>query len=300
MKYLAFVLVLLFATEAFAKIEPVVLPMEVTAEMKLSPDDDLIKDKIWNRWTTHNFVVCSLSNAQAKYLHDHLEGIKTWLYQKWGLYDINFDAECKLICVDDANLFQKLFRMDSSAVEIRRNADGTIKESVVFLLLNDAPSRTVPMALTEVCLAEFEQEYNVRFGWWVHRGMAMLNGTISNIRKNIDAQMTVLERQEPTFFSRSLLETTEEAYKGFDPQKRAMYDRVAMIFCLMLKKEFGTTKFQEMMKETAVGTKPEQALSSVLSFKSYDEFDVSFKRYMKDLIEDVINKKTPDSYLLAG
>lgn len=298
MKFLVFAIVLFAATaNAFAEIQPVILPVEVTAEMNLAPDDEIIKDKVWNRWTTQNFVVCSLSNAQAKYLHDHLEEIKTWLFQRWGFYDINFKSECKLICVDDAELYKKLFKLDNSSVEIRRNADGTIKETVIFLLLNDAPSRTVPMALTEVCLAEFEQEYKVKFGWWAHRGIAVLNGTLNNVRRNIEGQVAVLAKQEPTFYSRTLFETTEEVYKTFDVEKKAMYDRVAMMMCLMLKKEFGTTKFQEMMRDTSVGKTPESAIQTVLQFKGYDDFDLSFKRYMKDLVEDVANKKTPDDYL---
>jgi alpha-galactosidase/6-phospho-beta-glucosidase family protein len=280
-----------------ADIIPVILPQEVTTEMHLSPDDDLIKDKVWNRWTTPNFVVCSLSDSHAKYLHDNLETIKTWLFQRWGLYDIDFKSECKLICVNDAELYKKLFQLETSSVEIRRNADGTIKESIIFLLLNDSPAKTVPMALTEVCLAEFEQRYEVKFGWWIHRGMAVLNGTVSNIKKNISVQMDVLENENPTFFSKTLLETTEETYKTFDLEKREMFDRVAMMFCLMLKKEFGTLKYQEVMQETAVGKTPEKALQIILGFKNYEDFNQSLKRYMKDLVEDIANNKTPDSYL---
>ena len=127
--------------------------------------------------------------------------------------------------------------------------------------------------------------------------MAVLNGTVSNIKKNISVQMDVLENENPTFFSKTLLETTEETYKTFDLEKREMFDRVAMMFCLMLKKEFGTLKYQEVMQETAVGKTPEKALQIILGFKNYEDFNQSLKRYMKDLVEDIANNKTPDSYL---
>lgn len=290
---------ILFSTEIFADIQPVVLPTEVTVEMSLTPDDNLIKDKVWNRWTTKNFVVCSLSNQQAQYLHENLEQIKVWLFNRWGMHDVDFDAECKLICVDDENLYKKLFRLEGSSVEVRRDSNGKIKEMVIFLLLDGPPVKTVPMALSEVCLSEFEQKYNKRFGWWAHRGMAVLNSTPENILLSIQQQQAVLLNKEPTFFSKSLFETTEEEYKKFDPNKRRMYDRVSAILCLMLKKEFGTTKFQEMLRDTALGSNAEEAIKNILGFTSYDNFDITFKRYMKDIVEDsVLDKKIPLNYLL--
>jgi hypothetical protein len=288
-----------FSVNLFADIEPVVLPTEVTVEMSLTPDDSLIKDKVWNRWTTKNFVVCSLSNQQAQYLHENLEQIKSWLYQRWSLHDVDFNAECKLICVDDENLFKKLFRLEGSSVEVRRDSNGKIKEMVIFLLLNGPPSKTVPMALSEVCISEFEQKYGKRFGWWAHRGMSVLNSTPDNILGSIQQQQSALLSKEPTFFSKTLLETTEEEYKKFDPDKKKMYDRVAAIFCLMIKKEFGTVKFQEMLKQADSTGNKENAVREVLGFKSYDDFDITFKRYMKDIVDDAVSGKIPVNYVLV-
>jgi hypothetical protein len=41
----------------------------------------------------------------------------------------------------------------------------------------------------------------------------------------------------------------------------------------------------------------EEAIKSVLKFKSYDEIDRTFKRFMIDLSNDVISERTPDAYL---
>ena len=161
MKYLVSVLALLLGSQCFAQGEPakVRLPLEVKHEMKVLFDDPSIEGKVWNRWTTKNFVVCSLNDKQAQYLHKHLELVKAWAFSRWGLYDIDFSAECRLICVDDKALFKKLFNLENSKVEIRRDKDGKIEMAVIFLLLDGDPSRTVPIPLTEVCLAEFEQKY---------------------------------------------------------------------------------------------------------------------------------------------
>jgi len=297
MKIFTFIFTILFSVNiAFASsFETVVLPNEVTGEMHLSPSDDLIKGKVWNRWTTENFVVCSLSNSQGKYLHDHLGEIKQWIYHRWGLYDVDFSVNCKLICVNDKNLFNKLFRLERTRVEVRRDANGKIKETVVFLLLDKSASKTVPMPLTEVCLAEFEQKYGVRFGWWVHRGMSMLNGTIPNIRREITIQGKYLGNPEQN--SRTIMEITESQYKKLSYEQRRLYDGAAMMLCLLYKKEFGTTKFQQMMQETSKGKSPEKAVQQVLGFRNYEHLDQSFDRYIGDLHEDVKDNKTPDSYL---
>lgn len=293
MRFLMFVLVILLCSTRVLgqEIEPVVFPTEVMAEIKaVASNEELIKDKVWNRWTTKNFVVCSLSNSQAQYLHANLENIKTWLQQRWGLYDVDFSAECKLICVDDENLFKKLFRLEKSSVEVRRDSNGKIKETVLFLLLNEPASRTIPMALTEACISEFEQKVGTKFGWWAHRGMAVLNGTSSNIRQ-------CMQGPSAYFSIESIFNMTEEQYRRCDPEARKAFDRISMIMCLFLKKEFGTTKFQEMLKETSSGQGIEPAIVKVLMFKNLKDFDLSFQRYVKDLSDDIVANVTPDRYL---
>ncbi len=94
-----------------------------------------IEGKQWNRWTSKNFTVLALDDTQAKYLHGHLEEIKSWSLARWGLYDIDFSVECKLICVSDPALFEKLFKIKQTRVEVRRE-NGKIKENVIFLLAN--------------------------------------------------------------------------------------------------------------------------------------------------------------------
>ncbi len=277
-------------------IEKVDLPLEVKEEIRgYIPDE--IKGKKWNRWTSKNFVVCSIDNQQAEYLYHHLELVKTWIYSRWGLYDIKFDAECRLICVNDPELYRKMFRLDESSVEVRRNDDGTIDLSVVFLLLDKSPPLTVPIPLTEVCLAEFGQNYNEKFGWWANRGMSLLNGSIAQIKQSILDVKPFLDNDNPMYFSQGLTEMTEGGYYALPKEQRRLFDKSAMFLCLLMRKEFGQDKFHWVLSKTTNGANGESALRKVCGFDSYGAFDQVFLRYISDLCSDVSKDATPNSYL---
>lgn len=250
----------------------------------------------WNRWTSKNFTVCALNDTQAQYLNKHLELVKGWCLARWGLYDIDFSVECKVIGVDDPVLFKKLFNLDDTRVEIRRDSSGKIKETVIFLLMSGQPSETIPVPLTEVCMAEFAQRYGTKFGIWAHRGMCQLNGTIQQIKGRIVEVKPLLERNDPLFFSKGLLEMDADSYKNLDSDKQRLYDNCAMIYCLMIRKEFGQDEFLSMLKSSSENA-PEAAMQNVLKFDGYGAFDKTFKRYLIDLTNEVSSGKTPDQYL---
>lgn len=302
MKYLLTVLTLFLAlsgTPSFASepITKVVCPREVTTEVyKTTAVPKELEGLQWNRWTSKNFTVCALNDTQAQYLHKHLELVKGWVFARWGLYDIDFSVECKVIVVDRPDLYKKLFNIDSTRVEIRRDGNGKIKENVIFLLATGTPSQIVPMPLTEVCMAEFAQKYNTKFAMWSQRGMVVLNGSIPQIRERVAELKPLIERNEPMFFSKGLMELDAEGYKKLDDSKKRLYDNCAMVFCLMVRKEHGQDNFLKLMKGASEGNS-EQALKTVLRFNDYAHFDRTFKRYMTDLSNDIASGKTPDSYL---
>ena len=114
MKFLQMLAVFFFLALPCSAQEPirkVSFPLEVKIEMRSSTVPKEIEGKQWNRWTSKNFTVLALDDTQAKYLHGHLEEIKSWSLARWGLYDIDFSVECKLICVSDPVLFEKLFKI---------------------------------------------------------------------------------------------------------------------------------------------------------------------------------------------
>lgn len=294
---LTFLLLLSPVVSAAEDIQKVSLPTEVKQEMKVSLTDPSIEGKVWNRWTSKNFVVCSINNTQAQYLHQHLELVKGWALSRWGLYDIQFGSECRVIAVDDPVLYEKLFKIKESKIEIRRDESGKIKMTVMFLLLDQPPSQTVPIPLTEVCMAEFQQKYNTNFGWWAHRGMSLLNGTMPQVKANVLALSTPLSSNQPMYFSEGLFTMTKEAYDLETPERQKLFDQTSMAFCLLVRKEFGQNKFHWMLKKTENKGDGQVAIKEVLGFDSYADFDKTFKRYMTDLTKDIAQNKTPDSYL---
>lgn len=275
-------------------IRKVTLPLEVRAELSEVPD--AIKGKVWNRWTSENFTVLSLNDTQAQYLHKHLELVKVWVFSRWGLYDVPFTAECKLICVDDPELFKKMFKIDGTRVEIRRESSNKIDESVIFILINDDPSHTIPVPLTEVCLAEFALRYEQsEFPWWAVRGMSLLNGSLDQIRSSLHEFAPAVEQSQRVYFSDGLFEMNKQTYMELNDDKKRIYDNCAMVFCLMLRQEFGQKSFHLFLKGSVDGSDNE--VVEILGFDNNDDFDRTFKRYMIDLIRDIKANKTPDSYL---
>lgn len=300
MKQAIFLLLMVLTSQVLAlePIQKVVMPTELTSELtrKSNQVPKEIEGKVWNRWTSENFTVLSLNDVNAQYLHKHLELVKAWIFSRWGLVDLKFTGECKLICVDDPVLFNKLFRLTSTKVEVSKDDKSQLKRSTIFLLVNDAPSSTVPVPLTEICLAEFAQKYDAKLGWWAYRGMALLNGSLSQIRDNLREMYPIIEANKPLYFSKSLFEMTKEQYLTLDEERRRLYDDSAVAFCLLLRQEFGQDKFHWFIKVSS-DESPEIALKKVLGFDSYAEFDRTLKRYIIDLVRDVQASKTPAEYL---
>lgn len=301
MKFLlSFAIILCSVNFSFAdgQIRKVVNPVEVNKEIfftKIEGVPKEIEGLQWNRWTSKNFVVLALHDGYAQYLNKHLESVKTWTVARWGLSDAQFSSPCKIICVDDPILFDKLFKLKKTRVEIRRDDAGQIKETIIFLLADTLPSHSVPIPLTEVCLAEFSQTYNTKFGWWSQRGMSLLNGSLDQIREQIASIKKPFDANTPLYFSKSLFSLSREEYYKLPDQQKKLFDSAAVLFCLLARKEFGQEKFHYLIKEIPLN--PEAALAKVTGFASYDDFDKTFKRYMFDLSNDIINNKTPDRYL---
>lgn len=284
MRIIAIVLFFVFSSvcEANSPIKKVSNPNEVRKETSLIPKE--LEGLQWNRWTSKNFVVCSIDDQQAQFLNKNLEYIKTWIYQRWGLPNVDFSAECKIICVHDPKLFQKLFNLTTTRVEIRRDETGKIKETVVFMLCDDTPSKIVPIPISEICFAELSNKFKM----WSKVGMAQLNGTFPQIKDNILFLKNNLEKNEPMFFSKGLFEMTQENYNELDQEKKKLYDACAMTFCLMVRKELGQKKFLELMQSNDIKT---------LGFKDENHIDRTIRRYMIDMIREARENKIPNNYL---
>lgn len=271
-------------------------PQEVKSVMSVQELPKDLEGLVWNRWTSENFVVCSINDKQAQYLYKHLEFVKVWAYRRWGFDNPKFSKQCKLICVDDPKIYKKLFNLDSTYVDIRRDESGNIKENIIFLLANDSPSKILSQAVSEICLAELSQEKNVKFNAWAIKGISSLDQSLPQIKEKLLRIKSHLDKDSDLFFSQSLLKIDMNQYKGLSVDQKAIYDSCATAFCLMIRKEFGQDKFHELLYK-ASKSDPDTVIRDVLGFENCDRFDKSFKRYIMDLTKDLEEGKTPDSYL---
>lgn len=289
---LIILLILFFAQPVFGQesLIKVLNPKEVTAEVaKYQGIPKELEGLTWNRWTSKNFVVCSLNDPQAQYLHKHLELVKGWIFTRWGLYDIDLSAQCKLICVDDKDLFKKLFNLENTRVEIRRDSNNRITETVIFLLIDGPPSETIPIPLTQVCLSEFSQKFNCEFKPWATKGIGLINGTLPQIRNIIKLNNKLLDINY-------ILNLNDEEYKKLSEEDKNIFDSCSVYFCLFLRKEFGQDKFLIFLQKSSQDD-PEEAVKKVLGFKDFAHLNKSYSGYLNDLKTQVIENKTPDSYL---
>lgn len=259
------------------------------------PTDPALKDLVWNRYTNKNFVIMSIDNAQGKWMSENIDNIKTWCIERWGFPDFQFTKECRVFCVPNKVLFKKLFNLDESKVEIRRK-DGTIEITAMWLVLDDKPARVIPKQLTQICFAEFEQKHNVSLPFFAKNGMAILNGTIPDIRNDMVYLGGMVQKDQPIFVSEKMFSMTEDEYNKSSAENKRIFDCQSAALCLLLRKEFGEAKMQGFLR-MATRNNPKDVLYVVYGFSSYSQFDQSYLRFMKDLSREVGQQRTPDSYL---
>lgn len=299
---ISFLAIALLTGSLYAQKPTSVSSADVPIPVGHTTDPDL-KDLTWNRWETPNFVVLSLDARQGQYLVSNVEKIKTWTFTRWGLPDISFpkrshkkdttlEPGCMLVCVPDKAHLKKLFKLDQSQAEVRSES-GKIKRSVCWISLENKPSEVVPTAITVLCLKEFEEKYKVKFGPWMYRGMAFLNGTLSQIRGHLNPLRTMVQNNSQMFFSKSIFEMTEDKYSKLGASEQHLYDMQAAAMVLLLRKEFGQANFVSFAR----GGASEQEVRRTFGFNNYGELDSTFKRYMYHLSNDIATNRTPDSYL---
>jgi hypothetical protein len=292
LKYLAipFLAVsLLGLTAAQGAAPPDLIPIPMTAE---GDPDPFLKDKAWHRWTAKNFTVLSLDKAQGAYLAENLESIKKWTFTRWGFSDMDFSTECRVLCVQDKETMKKLFRVDGSRVESRKENE-RLKLHVIWLVFDKKPTECIPSAMTMICLTELEAKYNITIPFWARRGMAVLNLSMPQIKGVLQHVQQAVTKKERMYFSSSMFSMTRDQFLQVDGGTQKIFDAEATVLCLMIRKELGQRNFLKFISVPNT----EQNLEKVLGFKSFGEFDKAFKRYLYYLPQDVVAGKTPQWYL---
>ena len=242
-----------------------------------------IKDLKWHKFNTQNFVVLSIDESQGKKLSNSIEKIKNKSLSRWGIKEEDFSAECRVFSVSDKSLMKKLFQLDSSKVEIKRN-QGKIAISVIWALDD------ISIPISEVCFAEINQKYNNRISYCLLRGMCLLNGSIDSVRKRLNYKSGYI------YYSKNLFGMTFDKWEELSIESKQLFDKESIILCLFLRKEFGEVKMHQFFTAEK-SLSPEESLKFVYGFSDYKQFDSNLMIYMRDICSDIVLGKTPDSYL---
>lgn len=276
----------------FSILVPLFSSSKIVAQDILLPYGESInlKDLQWNRYVTNNFVILSIDDSQGKWISRHINEMHSWCLTRWGFPKTELNKECRIFCVPNKTLLKKLFNLQQSKVEFRKDL------TVMWFCLDDPLSSIVPTYLTYVCLAEFEINQNVKLGWWFKKGSSSLNASVSDIRSKINSFNDVLKKDHPVYTSENIFKMTEIDYLKETPENQLVFDQQAMMLCIMLRKEFGEAKLQGFLRLCNSNETP-NVLKIIYGFQGYREFDKQYIRFLKDLCRGVANKKTPDDYL---
>lgn len=258
-------------------------------------NDESIANLKWNRYTTKNFTILSIDEKQGKWLEENIESIKKWCLCRWGFENINFSKECRIFVVPNKDMLKNLFNIVEPKVEIRKKND-ELELSVLWLSLDTDPANVIPTFITHVCLQNFQEKYKVKFDPWFERGVAELNNTIAETKTDLKGIAKNVIENNPMFTTEKLFNFKADDFYKLSESKQQLFDNQSLALVLMLRKEFGETKLHNFVKNV-----PESGyqmmLNKIYGFQNYDHFDKSYFTYLKDISNEIIKNKVPDSYL---
>lgn len=255
-----------------------------------SQQDADIKNLEWNRYTAGKFTILSIDDSHGKILQKNAEQIRSYCLTRWGFPETEFLKECRIFCVPDKLLMKKLFTLEQSKTEVRQDI------AVIWLIANSDPLTAIPEYMTIAALSEFETKYQLKLGFWFKRGSSILNGVLPKVKQSLIELNEGLASSEAIFLSEKMFSMTADDYAKESLESRKTFDRQAVALCLMLRKEFGEAKLQGFLKVSTKNNN-QQVMKVIYGFDNFDLFDVQYKRYLRDLSSDIVNNKTPDSYL---
>jgi len=255
---------------------------------KDAKNDPELSSLEWNRYVVGNFSILSIDNNQGLWLSKNIDLINQWCTTRWGFSKVKFSKECRIFCVPNKSLLNKLFGLNDSRVEVRKK-DGELEMSVIWVAIEDSPAVSLSPLLTRASFLEFEnQEFSLP--WWFVRSAEIINSPIPDIRSflsDVDLEGIDLEKT---------ISTDYDAYQVMTKEAKKTYDQECLILCLLLRKEFGEIKLHALLKLLERNS-PESVLKIVYGYSSLKEFDSKYKLYAKDLSTEMKSKKVPDSYL---
>jgi hypothetical protein len=272
------VLFSLFATASAQELPP--QPTSIDGP----PSDPELSGLVWHPTKTENFIILSIESKQGEYFVKNIESMKTSCLTKWGLTDIKFSSECKIVCVPNKSLLKKLFGLNGNYAEIRRDVDGRVKMSAIWLSYDDSADVILPY-LSLVSLKEYEQVKKVKLGNWFSRGAVFLNFNIGQVKSKLSGMKADLVT------SKNVLDMNEDDWKKLDNAAKEQYDLHAACACLLLRKELGQENLLKFITKNG-----DADLFEVYGYKK-GEFSDVLQRYINHLGNDLSHDRTPDKYI---
>lgn len=253
------------------------------------PKNEELQDLVWNRYTTENFTILSIENKQGKWLYYNIENIKSWCLKRWGLPNINFEKECRIMVVPNKELLKKLFNISESRYETRM-VDGKLEIIAVWLSLDTEGDLVdvVPYFVTICSILEIDHKFNIKSNLLLANGVAELNRSLSNIKDTIKIA-SIVDGKDIV----NTLSVDATKYKKMSQEDSNNFELKSVVISLMLKKEFGESKFLRFLFSNK---NTEDSLGLIYNFDP-DSFTKSYVRYCKDLSSEIKENKVPDFYL---
>lgn len=242
----------------------------------------------WNRYVDESFTILSIDKKQGDWVCSHVQEIKKWCLTRWGFPDIEFKRECRIFCIPNKMLMKKLFGIENSTSEVRDDI------LVLWLLLDDKPSITIPELFTPIIFSEFENVYKTKIQFWFKKGAAELNSDLSQIKKEL-SDLSLLN-QSDLYKIEKIFSMTEEQYQALDVKKQKLFKSQSMLLVLLLRKEFGEAKLQGFLQYCIIKD-PESSINLIYGYKDLADLNAKYIKYMSDLFKDIKIDKMPDTYL---
>lgn len=243
--------------------------------------DESLNGLQWNRYVRKNFVVLSIDDNQGRWLHNNIEKLSSYCAERWGLKVADAPKECRIFCVPTSSLLKSLFNLDQANVAFKNDPN----VNVIWANLERPYEDSILPYLSRVILSD-----GFNRPWWFLRAAQILSSPVKAVHSCIEGE-SWQDITPNDFFSLSY-----DSYLKLSKDKKEVFDRQALIACLMLRKELGQIKFLEFLRSYEDGEEPSSSLVSVYGYKGGKDFSLKCSRYYSDLLAAIRSNKVPDSY----
>jgi len=246
----------------------------------VADEDPELKNLQWNRYVKGDYVVLSIDESQGRWLIDNIDLVSKWCTGRWGLKDIPLSKECRIFCVPSNHLLKKLFNIEDSKAEVRRNTDGSISINVIWLSLESFNKESVAPYLTHILFSQSSKPV------WFVRGAEIMNSPLASIKSKLRTKDLGLSCE-------SILSFTAEQYGSLSKDKKESFDTQSLLLCLMLRKELGQIKLLSFLD----GSDFNSNIRKVYGYKDMADFESKYKMYCNDLLTKI--NTVPDFYFIV-